>query len=192
MKNKWGSEFDKYYQKINNAVTETKDEVMTYGGDIIESFYFAMSGGYTQDASTVFNETKEYLQGVESIFDTNSLNGYEVTKEFSKEDFINSLNLNCNNVSVDYINYNESGYVDEISVCGQKISGTKFRFSLGLRSSNFDIELSDTIKITTRGYGHGVGMSQYGANGYASAGYTYVDILKHYYTGVEIQKIKDV
>lgn len=192
MQKKWGAEFDKYYNRVLRAVEETKGEVITYEGNIIEAFYFSMSGGSTQEASTVFNENREYLKSVVSEYDNESLNNYEVTKIFSISDFISLLDLSCEKVNINNIDYNDAGYVESITVCGKEFKGTTFRFSLGLRSTNFDITVEEEVSITTRGYGHGVGMSQYGANGYAGAGYSYQDILKHYYTDVEIENIKDV
>lgn len=189
MKKKWGDEFEKYYNKIKEAVLETKDEVITFNGNIIEAFYFAMSAGTTEEATTVFKEDRDYLKSVESIYDNNSLNNYEVTKSFSINEFKTKLGLQCDSIIVDSINSNDAGYVNEISVCTKNFGGTDFRKLLDLRSTNFKINIIDKVEITTKGYGHGVGMSQYGANGYANHGYSYHDILKHYYTGVEITKL---
>ncbi len=192
MQNKWGSDFQKYYDKISSAVESTKGQVITYEGEIIEAFYFAMSGGHTLEASQVFNESREYLKGVDSIYDNANLKNYEVVTEFEKQDFKNKLSISCENIIVNDIKKNDEHHVESLSVCGTEFKGTTFRTTLGLRSTNFDIEVLDKIKITTRGYGHGVGMSQYGANGYAEAGYSYEDIIKHYYTNVEIKDIKNV
>lgn len=192
MKNKWGGEFEKYYDKIKACVEETEGKVLTYNGDLIEAFYFAMSGGVTQEASSVFNESREYLKRVESKYDNSSLKNYEVTVDVPKQEFASSLGLTCTDPVIDYINANEDGYVQTISVCSKEFKGTNFRTLLGLRSTNLKIEIAKDVKITTFGYGHGVGLSQYGANGYANAGYSYEDILKHYYFGVELRDIKDV
>lgn len=188
----WGNDYQKYYEKIVEAVEETKGEIILYDGEAIEAFYFAMSGGSTQGSQSVFQEDKEYLKSVESIYDNDSLKDFLVTLEFTHDDIIKKLSLNCQKVKIDDISKNDAGYVEEITVCGKKIKGTAFRSSLELRSTNLDIDMGSTIKITTRGYGHGVGMSQYGANGYALRGYTYEDILKHYYTGIEIKNMNDV
>ncbi len=192
MQNKWGTDFDKYYNKIKDAVNSTKGEVLTYDGNIIEAFYFAMSAGSTNDAMSVFRENRDYLQSVESIYDNESLRDYSVTKSFDHSTIIEKLDLDCQSVIVDNIKTSENGYVESLSICSKTFSGTDFRMKLGLRSTNMTIEIGNDIKITTRGYGHGVGMSQYGANGYASNGYTYKDILKHYYYGTDISNIKNV
>lgn len=192
MEKKWGSSFDKYYNKILSAVEETKNEVITYDGKIIEAFYFAMSGGSTQDAVYAFNVSRDYLVGVESQYENSSLSGFEVTREYEISKVKSALGVTCSRLSVDYINYNDDGYVDNLSICSKKISGIDFSYKLALRSSNFKINIGDKVKITTKGFGHGVGMSQYGANGYATNGYDYDDIIKHYYTGVEISNLKSV
>lgn len=190
MRKKWGDDYQKYYDKIRQAVLETNGEVITYEGSIIEAFYFAMSAGNTQDSISVFSENRDYLQGVESKYDNDSLRDYEKEQSFSKEEFKSRLSLNCNDVVVDKIDYNEFLYVDNISICSKEFKGTEFRKLLGLRSANFKVDVGKEVSIVTKGYGHGVGMSQYGANGYARNGYTYEDILKHYYTGVEITKLE--
>ena len=192
MKLKWGNEFDKYYIKIKNCVDATNGLVATYKDEIIEAFYFSMSSGQTQDVVAVFGENFEYLKSVESEYDNENLNNYKVTKSFSNAEFKNYLNLRCESITVDYIVRNDSGYIDEISICSTKFKGTDVRSKLSLRSANFDIFIGKNIEITTYGYGHGVGMSQYGANGYANAGYTYEEILKHYYSNIEIINIKSV
>ncbi|HBA37623.1 MAG TPA: stage II sporulation protein D [Firmicutes bacterium] len=192
MQKKWGNTFDKYYNKVLNAVTETKNEVITHDGKIIEAFYFAMSGGSTQDSVYAFKVSRDYLVGVDSAYENNSISGFEVTREYEISKVKSALGLSCNRLVVDYVNYNDDGYVDKLSICSKKISGIDFSYKLALRSSNFKISVGDKVKITTKGFGHGVGMSQYGANGYAENGYQYDDIIKHYYTGVEISSLKQV
>lgn len=192
MRNKWGQDYQKYYDKIKSAVDETKGKVIVTNGEIIEAFYFSMSSGNTNDSETVFGESRSYLLSVVSEYDTNSLKGYESCKEFSKDEFRSKLSLECEDIELDFIERNKSDYVDKIGICSKEFKGSVFRSMLNLRSADFDIEIGQGVKITTHGYGHGVGMSQYGANGYANAGYTYEDIIKHYYTGVEIIDLKDV
>ena len=192
MKDKWGSQYNKYKSRIQESVDKTKNEVITYKGKIIDALYFSMSAGVTQDVQNVFKEELDYLKSTESIYDNESLRGFEVQKEISINDFIKALNLNCINPIVDNISYNDSGYVHEITICNKTYEGNEFRKILNLRSANFKINITNNVIITTYGYGHGVGMSQYGANGYAKSGYNYKEILKHYYTDVEIKSIFDV
>lgn len=192
MRKKWGSEFDKYYNKIKSAVEGTKGQVITYKGDLIEAFYSAMSSGATANSGAVFNENRAYLQSVASVYDNASIKGFEVTKTMSKDEFKRRLAISCTNPVIDYTKYTNEGYLESISVCSKVFTGWGFRNVLGLKSSHIKIQIGDTVSLTTRGDGHCVGLSQYGSNGYASAGYTYEDIIKHYYTDVEITNLKNV
>ena len=189
MINKWGSSYENYYNKIKNAVNDTKGLIMTYNGEIIESFYFSMSSGYTQNSVDVFKENIEYLVSVPSEYDNSSINNFEVKKTFNNEEFKNILQLNCGEIVINNIIYNDNHYIKTIEICNKVFDGNEFRNILKLRSADFTIDINDNILITTRGYGHGVGMSQYGANGYANNGYNYEEILKHYYKNIEIISI---
>lgn len=190
MKKKWGSEFEKYYQKILNAVNDTAGVIMRYNNQIIEAYYFAMSNGYTEDVELVFSEDREYLQSVKSIYEDESLKNFIVEKIYSKNEICNKLEIMCNSLVFTDIKRSDTGRVISIKVNNDNIKGTTFRSKLGLRSTDFTIkEENNNILITTRGYGHGVGMSQYGANGMANAGYNYEEILKYYYKNIEISSI---
>ena len=190
MKNKWNNDFDKYFGKISKAVNDTKNEVMYYDNEVIEAFYFSMSNGYTEEASLVFKETEPYLTSVESSWDNESLNGFTKEVIFTKDEFCKMLNLSCENLTVNDIERSSSNRVNKIIINNMEFIGTDLRKKLDLRSTDFNITISsDNVVITTYGYGHGVGMSQYGANGMAKEGYNYKDILKHYYTGINISKI---
>lgn len=190
MKNKWNNDFDKYFEKISKAVNDTKNEVMYYDNEVIEAFYFSMSNGYTEEASLVFKETEPYLTSVESSWDNESLNGFTKEVIFTKDEFCKMLNLSCENLTVNDIERSSSNRVNKIIINNMEFIGTDLRKKLDLRSTDFNITISsDNVVITTYGYGHGVGMSQYGANGMAKEGYNYKDILKHYYTGINISKI---
>lgn len=192
MKNKWGGDYQFYRDKIETAVHDTAGQVLSYDGKIIEAFYFAMSSGNTNESASVFGEARDYLQSVVSEYDNGSLNGFTSNVSFTIQDFKAKLGVECDSPTVENITRTSTNYVDKIVVCSKEFKGTQFRTLLGLRSTDFDIEIEDKVYITTRGYGHGVGMSQYGANGYASAGYSYEDILHHYYTDVEIIDVSDV
>lgn len=190
MKEKWKEDFSIYYEKIKNAVLATEGKIMTYEGEVIESYYFAMSNGYTEEASLVFSEDKDYLQSVESSYDNRDLKNFEVTTEFSKEEICAKLNIVCSTLAFTNIERSSTNRVNYITINENKLKGTEFRNKLGLRSTDFTItENENKILITTRGYGHGVGMSQYGANGMAKAGSTYEEILKYYYKNIKISSI---
>ena len=190
MRQKWGSDYDIYYQKVKKAVDSTKGEILTYKGDVIKSYYFAMSNGYTEDSKSVFNEDVPYLRSVESNADNNTLNKFEVETLFDKSEFCNILNIECSQLIVSNQIKDNTGRTSKITINNKIFDGIDLRKRLNLRSTDFKIEeVNNEIKIITKGYGHGVGLSQYGANGMAKQGYKYQDILKHYYMDVEIQKM---
>ena len=190
MHEKWQEDYDIYYKKIKEAVDGTKNEVMTYDGQVIEAFYFAMSNGYTEDVVSVFGESLPYLKSVESKWDNKSLSNYEVNTQLSTEEFLKKLNLNNNIIVINNQIYDETGRTKEITINSITFKGTEFRKLLNLRSTDFKIEVDNNIvNITTKGYGHGVGMSQYGANALAKRHKTYDEILKYYYQGTNLQKL---
>jgi len=189
MKKKWKDEFNKYYSKIKNAVDETKGQVMYYDDKVIEAYYFAISNGYTENSELVFSESRDYLQSVESSYDVKTKN-FKVEKTFSKQEICAKLNIECNKLIFSNIKRSKTNRVSSITVSGVEFKGTTFRNKLGLRSTDFSIEeKNNEIIITTKGYGHGVGMSQYGANGMAKDGYSYSEILKYYYKNIKISSI---
>ena len=188
LKDKWQNNYDKYYSTIKNAVEETNDKVITYQGNIIKSYYFAISNGKTSTALSVFNEELHYLTNVDSTFDE-GVNKYEVTTTFTYDNFCNLLNINPCNITISNIKRDESNRITSLFINDKEYDGITLRKQLGLRSTDFDIKLLDNIKITTKGYGHGVGMSQYGANYLANNNYSYEEIIKYYYKDVEITSI---
>lgn len=191
MKEKWLDKFDYYYEKIKKVVTDTKDLVLTYDNQIISSYYFSMSNGKTEDASLVFNEDKSYLVSVNSNEPTTSDN-YKVTKIISIAEFCQILNITTP-ITIDNINKSNTGRINTIRINGKDYTGTNLRKLLNLRSTDFEINLVESsVYITTKGYGHGVGMSQYGANEMAKSGASYEQILLHYYTGVKITNINSI
>lgn len=187
---KWGLSFFNYFLKVRDAVLETKNEILTYEGEVINAFYFAMSNGYTENSELVFQEDLPYLNSVPSTWEDESLNNYEVTSSMSKEEFCTSLGITCEQIEIKDIEKSNANRVLNITINNQAFEGTTVRQKLGLRSTDFEIEIVDNnVQITTKGYGHGVGMSQYGANGMAKDGYTYEEILKYYYQNTEIEQI---
>lgn len=190
MKSKWNNDFNKYYEKIKNAVMDTKGKIMYYNGEIVEAYYFAMSNGFTEKSSLVFSEDKDYLQSVKSVYDNSSIKNFVVEKEINLNEVCNKLKIECNTFSVLNIDRSSTNRVNNITINNKKFKGTEIRKLLGLRSTDFEIEIKkDKVIFTTKGYGHGVGMSQYGANGMANHGYNYDEILKYYYKNVQILPI---
>ena len=186
----WKVNFFTNYLKIRQAVEETQGQVLTYNGEIINAFYFSMSNGYTENCELVFAQDLPYLNSVSSKWDNESLNNYSYTINFSKEDFCSSLGITCDSVEIQDITRSDSNRVLTITINNLTFKGTEMRSKLGLRSTDFDIVINESgVTITTRGYGHGVGMSQYGANGMAKEGYSYEEIVKYYYQNTEITNL---
>lgn len=184
MKSLWQENFDYYFEKIKKAVYDTKDLIMTYNGDIILSLYFARSNGKTEDAILVFGSNEEYLKSVESPEENLTS---EVT--ISKDKFCNKLNISCDAINISNVLKSSSGRINSLNINGKTFKGTEIRTLFDLKSTDFDITIDSEIKFITKGYGHGVGMSQYGANKLAQNGKNYEEILKHYYQNINIEKI---
>lgn len=187
--NKWHQEYQNNYDRVSSIVEATKNIVITSNDKIIKPYYFALSNGYTEDAITVFNEKNTYAKSVKSIWDQENKN-YIKTITISQNDFKSKLNINSNYIKINKITYNNTNHIESITINNNKYSGVNIRKRLGLRSTDFSINISDEITITTRGYGHGVGLSQYGANTLAQMGNTYEDIINYYYQNIKIISIK--
>ena len=186
MKKNWGKNYNKNYNKILKAVSETKNEYMTYKDKVIISFYFSISNGYTENCENVFSQKLDYLVSVDSSWDKEySYKEKKVSFNISK--FLKKLNINNDKINNIKIKRSKTGRINKITINNKEFKGTKFRQLLGLRSTDVSINVNnDKVIITTKGYGHGVGMSQYGANIMAKKGYKYDDILKYYYKGIKI------
>ena len=187
LKTKWGDNYNKRYNKIKDAVESTKGEYLTYKDKAISALFFSMSNGYTENSEDVFVSKRAYLKSVSSPNESEYKN-YVYTVNLKKNDVKKKLNLKNDITSIKIISRFKTNRVKYIKVNENLYSGVEFRKLLNLRSADFDIELEkDNIIITTRGCGHGVGMSQYGANSMAKLGYSYDEILKHYYQKIEIK-----
>ena len=185
MKSKWGSDYSKYYMKIKNAVMNTKNMYIMRNGELIDAVYHSISNGYTENSQEVWGYSVPYLKAVESPWDKNS-SGY-LKKVIKSENEVFEI-FNINNLNdIEILKRNSTGHVSIVKVGEDIYSGIDIRQLLSLRSTDFDFEIKENkLEIITRGYGHGVGMSQYGANGMANNGYKYDEIIKHYYQGVNI------
>lgn len=191
---RWGNEwYDKFKDRVQSAVEDTLYQTLIYDGNPINSVFHSISSGKTEAAVSVWNYDIPYLQSVDSSFDESS-NGFYSEKEFTMADFKSTLSAYDSKIDfntdplITDIQRSESGGVLTLKIGGIEIKGTQIRSLFDLRSSNFTIEISgDKIIIDVKGYGHGVGMSQYGANEMAKQGKTYDEILKHYYVGTELQ-----
>ena len=172
--------------KITQAVKATAGYVLTYEDQLIEATYFSSSGGTTEDAAAVWGTEFPYLQSVSSPGET----VVSHTRIFTPEEFREALGRELEGSPTGWITvttYTEGGGVASMTIGGEVYSGTRLRSLLGLRSTAFKVETGiSEIRITTEGYGHRVGMSQYGAEAMAAAGKDYKQILAHYYPGTEL------
>lgn len=188
MKDKWKDSFANNFDKISKAVLDTKGEIITYNDKPIMSYYFSVSNGKTEESSNVFSN-QPYLLSVDSSWDINSKE-YEKNMYMSKEEILKKLGINDNDLRISNIEHNSSNRIKSININGILYSGIDIRKKLGLRSTDFSFDLEENqVKIKTNGYGHGVGMSQYGANYLANQGKNYKEIIKYYYNGVNIKKL---
>lgn len=188
LKEKWQDQYNSYQTLLKKLIEETKGEVITYNNNPIEAYYFSMSNGYTENAINVFGQQEEYLVSVKSELENESLNKFLVEKEITYDEFTKILNLSLP-IQINNVKKDASNRVETITINNNTFTGIEIRTKLNLRSTDFEISLKDNaISIVTKGYGHGVGLSQYGANELAKKGHSYEDIIKHYYTNVEITK----
>jgi len=175
--------------KVKDAVTATSGQVLTYNGALIEATYFSCSGGRTEDAVAVWGEEIPYLQAVDSPGEENATH-YMDTVTFTVSEFREKLGLKSDDgtLRIGEITYTDGGGVETIRIGGEVWKGTQIRKLLGLRSTAFVItSVGNTVTVTTKGYGHRVGMSQYGADAMAAGGKDYRKILSYYYPGTVLE-----
>ena len=186
----WKDSYTDNINKIKMAVLSTKGEYISYNGKVAEALFFSTSSGVTENSEDVFNGRVEYLRSVDSHWDETSP-VYSVALTYTLDEFYNMLDLEkLEKIEISNLDITETGRVNKITINGKNFTGSSVMSKLKLRSTHFEIiQESTKVIIKTKGYGHGVGMSQYGANGMAIEGYNYYDILKHYYTNIEIKKI---
>lgn len=193
LKEAWQGDYTNNINKLREVVNETSLEYIDYDGEVIDALFFSTSNGYTEDASLVFNMDLPYLQSVKSGWDEKTSSAYKLSMTISLEDFYKKLNLEYSSVlNLKVLKRSSTNRVISLSINGIVFNGRDLYDKLGLRSTDFSIvQDGDNVIINTIGYGHGVGMSQYGAEGMAEEGYDYIDIIKHYYTGTTIKKIEN-
>lgn len=197
IKSKWGDNFERRYEKIKSAVDSVFGEVIEDNGNIILAMYHAISSGKTERSKDVFGGDLKYLTSVSSIGDK-EVKGYETSAEFNEDEFkeiITNVWNDCKFEKPPYewikdINRTPSGMVTNITICSHKTNGREIRAIFSLRSADFDLEYKNNKFIfKVRGYGHGVGMSQYGAQYMAKQGADYREILSWYYPETQIVKL---
>lgn len=184
MKTKWKNNYEKYYNKILKATNETNNQILTYNDEPIIVFYFSISNGKTENVENVFSQKLDYLVSVDSSYDK-KYNYKESTITIDLKDFYNKLNISkIENIDIEKTS---SGRVNYIKINNTKYKGTTFRTMFNLKSTDFEIKINnDKVNIRTKGYGHGVGLSEYGANAMALEGFKYDEILSHYYKNTKL------
>lgn len=186
----WKDDYTEKINKIKTAVNETYNEYLEYDGEVAEALFFSTSVGYTENSEEVFSNKVPYLQSVSSTWDEISP-VYQVNYNFSLDDFYKKLDLvYSSNINIEILDSTSTGRVKKLKINGVTYDGNTIVNKLKLKSNHFRItQNGSNIKIITKGYGHGVGMSQYGAQAMALKGYNYKEILSHYYKGTTIKKI---
>ncbi len=191
-RDEWGSNYDTFKHKITDAVRSTARNVITFNGNIILAAYFSSSAGNTETAKDVWGESIPYLISVPSPWDRTVDHHANEYKTISLNELRKSLQLKkaIPVWSVYPSGITSGGNVKDITVGPLKIKATDFRRKLNLYSTAISIQYdSRSIKIHTRGNGHGVGMSQWGAQALALKGWKWQDIIHHYYTNVKIESV---
>lgn len=181
----WGEDWETYLEKLRQAVQETDSQVLTYEGELIAATYFSCSGGRTESAQAVWGGEVPYLVSVDSPGEEDAAS-FSSTVTVDMEEFLDTLGVSSPGVS--QVTYTDGGGVDTITIGGKEFSGTELRELFSLRSTRFTVETAaDAVTFSVQGFGHRVGLSQNGARVMAENGSTYDEILKWYYTGVEIE-----
>lgn len=197
LKEVWAGDFSVKYEKVSAAVAATGQQILTYDGEIAYTYYCSTCGGKTASAKEVWGADYPYLQSVACRWDKDAAR-YEETVEVALADLpwlLGDGTSPCIAVAAgekaaevpEASGKTDSGRVRSVTYAGLTFSAADFRKALGLNSTKFSLTpKGDMLKITTTGYGHGVGLCQYGANGMAKDGYTYKEILAYYYRGTQL------
>lgn len=193
LKEAWGENYLDNINKLREAVNETSLECLEYDGEIIDALFFSTSNGYTENASLVFNIDLPYLQSVSSMWDSSTSSAFKSTMKISASDFYSKLGLSYSeNLDVKVLKRSSTNRILNLQINNKDFTGRDLYDKLGLKSTDFSLKKEgDTVVINTTGYGHGVGMSQYGAQGMAQEGYSYKEILNYYYVGTSIKKMEN-
>ncbi|MBE6733188.1 MAG: stage II sporulation protein D [Ruminococcaceae bacterium] len=188
---KWGENAAAYTDKILGAVKAVSGKTVNYKGEVALTLYHAISSGKTENAKAVWGGDIKYLVSVDSVSDKLSpdyFSSLELTGDELNEKLDTSLEFSGNAEDIKVTEQTEIGTVKKIKICKKEISVNTLREKLGLRSTNFTVNYKDGKYIfNVKGYGHGVGMSQYGANYMAKQGADYIEILEHYYKGAKVK-----
>lgn len=191
LKEKWDNDYNNNIFKISLAVMDTKGEYLTFDEKIIDALFFSTSNGYTENSEDFFVTSIPYLRSVASEWDKKYSPVFNSQKTLSLNEFCINLNIKCNNmISVNNVIKSTSGRIVKLNINNKSFTGREIKNILKLKSNDFEIiQNNELITIKTKGYGHGVGMSQYGAFGMAMNGFKYKEILSYYYKDTKIKNI---
>lgn len=192
----WGTAYEQNYARLSALVDEVLNDLLFYDNAPACTSYFAISNGRTEASENVWGTALPYLIPVDSSTDL-SADNYQYTAVFSAaqvQQAFSSLGITADLAAPESwfgpVEQTSSGYTKSLIVCGQTVSGTALRQALGLRSTCFTVQYqSGNFSFTTRGYGHGVGLSQWGAKAMAEQDADYADILAHYYPGTQLHRM---
>ena len=192
-KEQWGKDFKRNEKKVRAAVEATEGKILLYEEEMISAMFFSTSNGSTETAQNFSGSDIPYLQSVESPGEAEVTPKVERKSEMSLAKWNKALGTKWDAEQFKALQLvrNPTGRVQKVITTGFEVTGREMRELLGLASTDFDIAYDVTnsiVHVTTVGYGHGVGMSQYGAEAYAQKGWTAEQVLLHYYTGTEIKK----
>lgn len=189
----WGNDFNDHMKKLTEAISATEGEILTHEQTPIFPAFFSTSNGYTENSEDYWENELPHLRSVPSPWDEESPNFLD-QKVFTRKEVEEALNIKLPGqaqIKVE-LERTESQRVSQLNIEGEQFTGREIREKLGLHSSDFTIEQNnDHLIFTTKGYGHGIGMSQYGANGMAKEGKTYEEIVEYYYKNVEISTMTE-
>lgn len=184
----WSSNFEENESKIGAAVDAVYGSVITYNGETALTVYHSVSAGATQSADELWGSDIFYLQSVASPGDKLSPD-YVQSVSFTESEIADLLAIDADENGIGEVEFTEGGYVSKIEICGEEFSGAQIRDKLSLRSNCFDAVYEDGEYVfEVKGHGHGVGMSQYGADYMARQGSTWQEIIEHYYPGTVISE----
>ncbi|MGN8646391.1 stage II sporulation protein D [Gracilibacillus sp. HCP3S3_G5_1] len=187
----WGSDYHWKMDKITQAVAETQGEIITYSDQPITPAFFSTSNGYTENSEDYWESELPYLRTVESPWDEEISPRFFDQQVFTKADLEENLEITLTQLEDFQLTRTESKRVATAQIGDETLTGREIREKLNLPSNDFTVtKKNDHYVFTTKGYGHGVGMSQYGANGMAQEGKDYQDIIEHYYQGAQVSTLE--
>lgn len=191
LKERWKENYVDNIFKLSLAVIDTEGQYLEYNGRVADALFFSTSNGFTENSEDSFSSQIPYLRSVESNWDKEASPVFYDHKNYTKEEFCFQLSIPCDSgIKVEEIKESSTGRVLNIRINGKTFKGKQVASLLKLRSNDFEIKIGrEVVVVSTKGFGHGVGMSQYGANGMAKNGYHYDEILKYYYQNIKINKL---